>query len=151
MVYWIFGTNTSCPSKAMQNGILSIIQAINKPNCWQEALILYLVSENELPKPNQFCCLEIHRLLPKSWPKTGLWLAQQTHDLAKQGWFFLWKPSSHHRTQKMMIWPRYNDLLARCLNFSLILSQFHVIFLSITPSMECLHILSGPLFYIFPR
>ena len=24
-IYWIFGTNTSCPPKAMQNGILSII------------------------------------------------------------------------------------------------------------------------------
>ena len=54
MVYWSYGTNTSCPSKAMQNGILGIIQAINKPNCWQEALIVYLVSENELSKPNQF-------------------------------------------------------------------------------------------------
>ena len=49
----------------MQNGILSIIQAINKPNCWKEALILYLVSENEFSKPNQFRCLEIHQLLPK--------------------------------------------------------------------------------------
>ena len=39
MVYWIFGTNTSCPSNLMQNGILSLIQAINKPNCWQEALL----------------------------------------------------------------------------------------------------------------
>ena len=76
MVYWMFGTKTSCPSKAMQNGILSIIQAINKPNCWQEALILYLVSENELSKPNQFRCLEIHRFLPLNWSKTGLWLAQ---------------------------------------------------------------------------
>ena len=47
----------------MQNGILSIIQAINKQNCWQEALILYLGSENELLKPKQFRCLEIHRLL----------------------------------------------------------------------------------------
>ena len=32
----------------MQNGIVSIIQAKNKPNCWQEAFILYLVRENEL-------------------------------------------------------------------------------------------------------
>ena len=30
---YIFGTNTSCPSKAMQSGILSIIHTINKPNC----------------------------------------------------------------------------------------------------------------------
>ena len=45
----------------MQNGILSIVQTINK---LQEALILYLVSENELSKPNQFRCLEIHRFLP---------------------------------------------------------------------------------------
>ena len=28
---YIFGTNTSCPSKAMQSGILSIIHTINKP------------------------------------------------------------------------------------------------------------------------
>ena len=48
----------------MQNGILSIIQATNKPNFWQEILILYLVSENEFSKPNQFRCLEIHRFLP---------------------------------------------------------------------------------------
>ena len=64
MVQCIFGTNTSCPFKVVQNGILSIIHTINKPNCWQEALILYLVSENELSKPNQFHCLEIHWLLP---------------------------------------------------------------------------------------
>ena len=42
----------------MQNGILSIIHAINKTSCWQEALILYLVSENELLKPNQFHCFK---------------------------------------------------------------------------------------------
>ena len=72
----------------MQNGNLSIIQAINEPNCWQEALIVYLVNENELSKPNQFCCLEIHRLLPLNWSKTGLWLAQKTRDLAKQRWFY---------------------------------------------------------------
>ena len=54
MVYWIFGTNTLCPTKAVQNGIFSIIHAIDTPNCWQEALILYLVSEQELLTPNQF-------------------------------------------------------------------------------------------------
>ena len=80
MVYWIFGTNTSCPSKAMPNEILNIMHARNKPNCLQKAVILYLASENELPKPNQCRCLEIHRLFPLNWPKTGLWLAQQTHD-----------------------------------------------------------------------
>ena len=48
----------------MQNGILGIIQAINKPNCFQEALIVYLVNENELSKPNQLRCLEVHRFLP---------------------------------------------------------------------------------------
>ena len=96
--------------KAMQNRILSIIQAINKPNCWQEGPIMYLVSENELSKPNQFRCLEIHRFLiiiiviiyiyiaqtsiwiysvalynivPLNWSKTGLWLAPKTHDFAK--------------------------------------------------------------------
>ena len=146
MVYWIFGTNTSCPSRAMQNETLSIIQAINKPNCWQEALILYLVSENELSKPNQFRCLEIHRFLPLNWSKTGLWLAQKTRDFANKGDFLLWKRSNHHRTQMMIFWRRYNDIFTRCLNFSLIYSQFHVIFLSITPSMESLHILSGPFF-----
>ena len=52
------------PPHAMQNGILSLIQALNKPNCLQEALILYLVSENELSKPNQFRFLEVHRFLP---------------------------------------------------------------------------------------
>ena len=56
----------------MQNGILGIIQVINKPNCFQEALIVYLVNENELSKPNQFRCLEIHRFLPLNWCKTGL-------------------------------------------------------------------------------
>ena len=150
MVYWNFGTNTSCPSKTMQNGILSLIQATNKPNCWQEALILYLVSENELPEPNQFRCLEIHRFLPQNWSKTGLWLAQKTHNLAKQRWFYSLKTySNHHRTQMMMFWCTYNNLLTRCLNFSLIYSQFHVIFPSITPSMESLHILSGPFFLYF--
>ena len=74
MVYWIFGTNTSCPSQAMGNEILSIIHAINKPNCWHEALILYLVSEHKWLKPNQFRCLLTHRLLPHNWSKTGLWL-----------------------------------------------------------------------------
>ena len=131
MVYWIFGTNTSCPSKAMQNGILSIIQAINKPNCWQEALIMYLVSENELSKPNQFRCLEIHRFLTLNWSKTGLWLAQKTHDLQNQGDLILWKPINHHRTQMMMFWRRYNDLFTRCLNFSLIYIHFHVTFTSL--------------------
>ena len=67
----------SMPSKAIQNGILSIIHAINKPNCWHEALILYLVSENELLKPNQFHCLEFPRLLPCNCSLIGLWLAQQ--------------------------------------------------------------------------
>ena len=118
MVYWIFGTNTSCPSKAMQNGILSLIQAINKPNCWQEALILYLVSENELSKPNQFRCLEIHRFLPENWSKTGLWLAQKTLDFAKQRWFYSLKSSNQHRTQMMMFWRRHNDPFTRCFNFS---------------------------------
>ena len=150
MVYWIFGTNTSCPSKAMQNGILSLIQAINKPNCWQEALILYLVSENELSKPNQFHCLEIHRFLPLNWCKTGLWLAQKTHDLANKGDFILWKPSNYHETQ-MMFWYTYYNLFTRCLNFSLIYIQFHVIFLGITPSMEGLHTLSGPFLNILTR
>ena len=55
--------------KAMQNGILSIIHAINKPDCWQQDLILYLVSENELLKPNQFRRLEIPQLLPYSCSK----------------------------------------------------------------------------------
>ena len=151
MVYWIFGTNTSCPFKAMQSGILSIIQATNKPNCWQEALNLHLVSENELLKPNQFRCLEIHRLLPLHWFKTGLWLAKQTHNLAKQGWFFLWKPSPHQRAQMMMFWPIYFDLFTGCLNFSLIYIQFHVIFLSINnPSMQRLHILSDPFLTFLP-
>ena len=59
----------------MQNGLLGIIQAINKPNCWQEAPILYWVSENE----------------SYNWSKTGLWLAQQTHDVAKQRWFFFFE------------------------------------------------------------
>ena len=59
-----FWNKHACPSKAMQNGNLGIIQAINKPNCSQEALIVLLVSTNELSKPNQFRCLEIHRLLP---------------------------------------------------------------------------------------
>ena len=148
MVYWISGTNTSCPSTAMQNGILSIIQAINKPNCWQEARIMYLVSENELSKRNQFRCLEIPRFLPVNWSKTGLWLAQKTHDFAKQSDFILWKPSNHHRTEMMMFRRRYNDLFTRYLNFSSIYIQFHVIFLNITPSIESLHILSGP-FYLY--
>ena len=129
MVYWIFGTNNSCPPNAMQNGILSIIQVINKPNCWQEGLILYLVSENELSKSNQYCCLEIYRFLPLNCCKTGLWLAQKTHDrdLAKQRWliFILWKPGNHHRTQMIMFWRRYSELFTRCLNFSSIYIQFH--------------------------
>ena len=143
MVYWIFGTNTSCPSKAMQNGILSIIQVINKPNCWQEALILYLGNENELSKPNQFRCLEIHRrFLPLDSSKTGVWLAQKTYDLANKGDFIVWKPSNHHgnTNDHVLKWWCFT----RCLNFSLIYIQFHVIFLSITPSM--FHILSGPFF-----
>ena len=77
----VFLTYTSCSSKAVQNGILSIIQDINKPNCWKEALIMYLVSDNELSKPNQFRCWEIHRFLPLNWSKTGFWLAQ------KNTWF----------------------------------------------------------------
>ena len=48
----------------MQNEILNIIQLRSKPNCLQKAVILYLVSENESSKPNQFRFLEIHRLLP---------------------------------------------------------------------------------------
>ena len=96
-----------------------------------------MVSENEL-KPNQFRCLEIHLLLPYNWSKTGLWLAQQTHDVAKQRWFFSLKTysSTHHKTQMMMFWPRYNDLFTTCWIFSLIYIQFHVIFLRINPSME---------------
>ena len=94
----------------MQNGILSIIQAINKPNCWQEALIMYLVSENELSKPNQFRCLEIHRLLPLL-SKTNTWFSKT------RGIFFLWKPSNHHRTEMMMVWRRYNDLFYKMLKF----------------------------------
>ena len=43
---------------------------------------------------------------------------------------------------------RYNDLFTRPLKFSLFYLQFHAIFLRITPSMESLHILSGP-FFIF--
>ena len=43
---------------------------------------------------------------------------------------------------------RYNDLFTRPLKFSLFYVQFHAIFLRITPSMESLHILSGP-FLIF--
>ena len=68
--------------------------------------------------------------------------------LQNKGDFILWKPSNHHRTQMMTFWRRYNDLFTRCLNFSLIYIQFHVIFLTITPSMESLHILSGPFLYI---
>ena len=99
---------------------------------------MYLVSENELSKPNQFRCLEIHRFLiiiiiiiiyiyiaqtsiwiysvalynivPLNWSKTGPWLAQKTHDFANKGDFILWKPGNHHRTQMMMFWRRYNDL-----------------------------------------
>ena len=128
MVYWIFETNTSRRSQVMENGILSIIQVINKPNFWQEALILYLVSENELSKPNQFHCLEIHRFLPLNWCKTGLWLAQKTHDLAKQRWFNLFfenLPTTMRTPWMTMFWRRYNDLFTRCLNFSLIHIQFH--------------------------
>ena len=111
----------------MQNGILSIIQVINKPNCWQEALILYLASENELSKPNPFRCLEIHRFLPLNWCKTDLWLAQ------KNTWFskpkvilFFENLSTTMGTQMMMFWRRCNDLFTRCQNFfSLIYIQFH--------------------------
>ena len=145
MVYWIFGTNTSCPSKAMQNGILSIIQAINKPNCWREALILHLVSENELSKPNQFLCLEIHLFLPLNWCETGLWLAQKTWFSKTKVILFFENLATTMGTQMMMFWHRYNDLFTRCLNFSLIYIQFHVIFLSITPNMESLRILSAVL------
>ena len=45
---------------------------------------MYLVSENELSKPNELRCLGIHRFLPLNLSKTGLWLAQKTHDFAKQ-------------------------------------------------------------------
>ena len=65
--------------------------------------------------------------------------------------FFLWKPINRHRTQKMAFWPRYNDLFTKCLTFSLIYFQIHIIFLNITPSMVSLHILVGPFFYIFTR
>ena len=40
----------------------------------------------------QFRCLEIHRrFLPWDWSKTGIWLAQKTHDFAKQRWFYFLK------------------------------------------------------------
>ena len=58
-----FGTNSPCPSMAKQNGILSIIHAINRPDSWHKAFILYSVSENETLKPNQCHYLEIPRLV----------------------------------------------------------------------------------------
>ena len=48
---------------AKQNGILSIIHAINRPDSWHKAFILYLVSENETLKPNQCHYLEIPQLI----------------------------------------------------------------------------------------
>ena len=52
------------PRRPFKMEFLSIIHAINIPNCWHEALILHLVSENELLKPNQFHYLQLPRLLP---------------------------------------------------------------------------------------
>ena len=75
----------------MQNGILSIIHATNKQNCWRGALILYLVIENELLKPNKFRCLEIPGLLPYNYSKKGIWLAQQTPSGSKTGVRFFLK------------------------------------------------------------
>ena len=56
----------------MQNEILSIIHAINKPNSSHKAFILYLVSENETLKPNWFHCLEIPRLISYKRFQEGL-------------------------------------------------------------------------------
>ena len=72
-------------------GILSIIHATNKQNCWRGALILYLVSENELLKPNKFRCLEIPGLSPYNYSKKGIWLAQQTPSFSKTGVRFFLK------------------------------------------------------------
>ena len=75
--------------KAIQNEILSIIHAINKPNCWHKALILYLVSENGLLKPNQFHCLELPRLLPYNCFEKVFDHHNKQPDLGKQGLFSL--------------------------------------------------------------
>ena len=61
---------------------------MNKPNCWQEALILYLVSENDIFKANQFRCLKV----PDSYVTIALKKASDKHnkhpDLAKQECIF---------------------------------------------------------------
>ena len=146
MVYWIFGTNTSCPSKAMQNGILSIIQAINKPNCWQEALIVYLVSENELSMPNQFRCLEIHRFFPLNWSKTGI----------KNTWFSKTKVILFFENLVTTIehkwWCSDVDIrifLPDAYIFLWFIFSFTSYFSKLYSKHVSLHILSGPPFFIY--
>ena len=137
---------------AMQNEILSIIHPIKKPNSWHEAFILYLASETETLKPQVgFIVWEYPDSYLANALRRPLISTTNTQILQNKGDFFLWKSSTHHKTQMMMFSHRYDNLFKRCLNFSLIYI-FQVIFPCIlywdyTPGMESLHILSGLFFH----
>ena len=83
---------------------------------------------DRLPYPTRAICRRI-----RTYVRT---LGQSRDNQTKRCWPYSMSmglcPTRASRARE----PRYNDLLARCLNFPLIYSQFHVIFLIITPNME---------------
>ena len=128
MVYWIFGTNTSCPSKAILKGNF-------EPNSGHKQTKLLTRSPYSVfgkwkwtVKAKSASLFRNTPILTFKLCKTGLWLAQKNTWFSKTKVILFFEnlaSNTMHRTQMIMFWRRYNDLFTRCLNVSLIYIQFH--------------------------